>query len=618
MASSPLRAPAAAGQPQSRLMDMQKKFQEKHLANLASIKGNVTGPTKLSTTSPTKTTGSGDLPVPPVRRIVGAIPAVQPQQRRPAGSGDSVVQVDVKGKVRQLFAERSQQQQQQGMGYQHHQQLRRQRRRSLTGRDRSRPLRPLSGGDDDDDPLCKTVCFTAPSMVGGADLVGISSANGGDVRGELLALFGRLPNLGGQLLSESFRGKAGKMKAAQSAPELKWLLDGNSGGGGGGGGPRPAPAPQPPAPEKRGGGARLAAAATGAATGGGGGGGGDSDGDGDDDDDDDDNNDGGDYDQRHQQLQRPAARINSKTATVTKKPLATVNGNVGGGAGGVGRVANKKPMAPSNDSNRLLLPPVVQPTVINAIAAGAGAAAALASVSAATAAGAQKPLVRAAKLPQKPAAPRRVAPLPAKTSPRPPPVVKRATPAAASPRPQPAKQQLSADRGPPAKGMARCPLCARDFAEDRLPKHEQVCRRTRDRDRKRKVFDTSKKRLEAVAAEAGVDVSSFKKKSQKEDQRVAEKLQKKKDAWRRKHDQLVRNVRAARAVQRHLAAGGSVKDLPPELENATADQDDEVDSDLVKCPHCGRTFNEASAERHIPLCADRQRNAAARMQNKKR
>lgn len=60
--------------------------------------------------------------------------------------------------------------------------------------------------------------------------------------------------------------------------------------------------------------------------------------------------------------------------------------------------------------------------------------------------------------------------------------------------------------------MARCPLCARDFAADRLPKHEEVCRRTRERERKRKVFDTSKKRLEAVAAEAGVDVASFKKK----------------------------------------------------------------------------------------------------------
>ncbi|XP_050062205.1 uncharacterized protein LOC114119189 [Aphis gossypii] len=607
MASSPLRAPAAAGQ--SRLMDMQKKFQEKHLATLAAIKGKVAGSTTSSTTSSTKTTGSSDMPVPPVRRVVGAIPAVQPQPRRPAGSGsgsDSVVQVDVKGKVRQLFAERSQQQQ--GPGYQHHQQLRRQRRRSLTGRDRSRPLRPLSGGDDD--PLCKTVCFTAPSLAGGADLVGISSANGSDVRGELLALFGRLPNLGGQLLSESFRAGAGKMKTAQSAPELKWLLDGGTGPGRAGGGPaRPAAQPAAAGPKDKGGGGggpRLAGAATGAGD----------DGDyGDDDDDDDD----GDHDGQQQQSQRPAGRINSKTAVV-KKPLAAVNGNVGGGGGGggggVGRVA-KKPT--SNDSNRLLLPPVVQPTVINALAAGAGAAAALASVSAATAAGAQKPVVRAGKLPaQKPAAPRRVAPLPAKTSPRPP-AVKNATPATTTTtRPQPVKQQLSADRGPPAKGMARCPLCARDFAADRLPKHEEVCRRTRERDRKRKVFDTSKKRLEAVAAEAGVDVSSFKKKSQKEDQRVAEKLQKKKDAWRRKHDQLVRNVRAARAVQRHLAAGGTVKDLPPELENAAADQDDEVDSDLVKCPHCGRTFNEASAERHIPLCADRQRNAAARMQNNKK
>ncbi|XP_008180416.1 uncharacterized protein LOC100162021 isoform X3 [Acyrthosiphon pisum] len=398
------------------------------------------------------------------------------------------------------------------------------------------------------------------------------------------------------------------MKTAQSAPELKWLLDGGTGPGRAGGAHRP---PQPPAagPDKGGGGPKRAVAGAGNAGDYGDGDGGDRSGD-----------DDGDYDQNQQQLQRPAARINSKTATVVKKPLATVNGNIGGGVGGgggVGRIA-KKPMVASNDSNRLLLPPVVQPTVINALAAGAGAAAAVASVNASTVAGIQKPLVRAAKVPQKPAATRRVSPLPAKTTPRPPPVVKRATPAkGSSPRPQSLKPQLSADRGPPAKGMARCPLCARDFAADRLPKHEQVCRRTRDRDRKRKVFDTSKKRLEAVAAEAGVDVTSFKKKSQKEDQRVAEKLQKKKDAWRRKHDQLLRNVRAARAVQRHLAAGGTVKDLPPELDNV-ADQDDEVDSDLVKCPHCGRTFNEASAERHMPLCADRQRNAAARMQNNKK
>lgn len=144
--------------------------------------------------------------------------------------------------MRQLFAERNQNVQ--APGYQHYQQHqqqqqhgRRQRRRSLTGRDRSRPLRPLS--DADDDPLSKTVCFTAPTMAGGAGLVGISTA-GGDVRDELLALFGRLPNLGGRLLSETFRGS--KMKTAQSAPELKWLLDGNGG-----------PGPPPPLPPVAGG-----------------------------------------------------------------------------------------------------------------------------------------------------------------------------------------------------------------------------------------------------------------------------------------------------------------------------------------------------------------------------
>lgn len=105
--------------------------------------------------------------------------------------------------------------------------------------------------------------------------------------------------------------------------------------------------------------------------------------------------------------------------------------------------------------------------------------------------------------------------------------------------------------------------------------------------------------------------------SKKEDQRAAEKLQRKKDAWRRKHEALVRNVRNARLVQQHLAAGGNLKDLPPEL-NATDAPDDEADSDLVKCPHCGRTFNEASAERHVPLCAERQRDAAVRLKNKKR
>lgn len=81
-------------------------------------------------------------------------------------------------------------------------------------------------------------------------MIGINGAKS-DVRGELLALFGRLPNLGGQLWSESFRSN-NKMKTAQSAPELKWLLDGSGGGRGPGPGPMVGPGeggggPGPPA-----------------------------------------------------------------------------------------------------------------------------------------------------------------------------------------------------------------------------------------------------------------------------------------------------------------------------------------------------------------------------------
>lgn len=230
---------------------------------------------------------------------------------------------------------------------------------------------------------------------------------------------------------------------------------------------------------------------------------------------------------------------NSKTAaTMTKKPLAAVNGN--GATGPVGGVVRgvKKLSVSNNDEayrspgtaaasvngNRLLLPPVVQPTVINALASGESATDAVASVrAAAAAAGMQRPVVRASRLPpatrqQMPAAQVRQrvpSQQPSKAVPpsRPPaPAAAARVPPAASNVTRQPKKQLSENRGPPAKGMARCPLCARDFAADRLPKHEEVCRRTRERDRKRKVFDTSRKRLEAVAAEAGVDVMSFKKK----------------------------------------------------------------------------------------------------------
>lgn len=53
-------------------------------------------------------------------------------------------------------------------------------------------------------------------------------------------------------------------------------------------------------------------------------------------------------------------------------------------------------------------------------------------------------------------------------------------------------------------------------------------------------------------------------------------------------------------VKQHLAGGGKLSDLPPPPPLDT--------SDYVPCPHCGRKFNEAAAERHIPKCVNIKHN----------
>lgn len=48
--------------------------------------------------------------------------------------------------------------------------------------------------------------------------------------------------------------------------------------------------------------------------------------------------------------------------------------------------------------------------------------------------------------------------------------------------------------GPPPEGMAACSICGRNFNEDRLEKHETICKKTKTK--KRKVFDVTKQRVE--------------------------------------------------------------------------------------------------------------------------
>lgn len=74
----------------------------------------------------------------------------------------------------------------------------------------------------------------------------------------------------------------------------------------------------------------------------------------------------------------------------------------------------------------------------------------------------------------------------------------------------------------------------------------------------------------------------------------ASKPSQKKD-WRKTHEEFIAAIRAAKEAQAHVARGGKLTDLPPPPPSSNPD--------YVQCPHCGRRFNEAAAERHIPVPA---------------
>lgn len=128
--------------------------------------------------------------------------------------------------------------------------------------------------------------------------------------------------------------------------------------------------------------------------------------------------------------------------------------------------------------------------------------------------------------------------------------------------------------------LEQCKFCGRSFAKDRIQKHEEICAKTL---KKRKVFDATKMRVKGTEAEQFV-----RKKNKKEDPKP------KKSSWRTQHENFIASIRQAKAVQKHLASGGKLSDLPPPPPSENPD--------YVPCPHCGRKFNDAAAERHIPRC----------------
>ncbi|RXG69544.1 Zinc finger C2HC domain-containing protein 1C [Armadillidium vulgare] len=123
--------------------------------------------------------------------------------------------------------------------------------------------------------------------------------------------------------------------------------------------------------------------------------------------------------------------------------------------------------------------------------------------------------------------------------------------------------------------LRRCKICERNFAPDRIQKHEEICKKNKIKAKKRKIFDPVKMRTVGTEAEKFVARGDHLKETKKP---------KKKD-WRKEHENFIQTVRAAKGVKGYVA--------PP------------IDtSDYIECPHCGRKFNVKAADRHIPKCAD--------------
>ncbi|KAE8750366.1 hypothetical protein FOCC_FOCC002925 [Frankliniella occidentalis] len=145
--------------------------------------------------------------------------------------------------------------------------------------------------------------------------------------------------------------------------------------------------------------------------------------------------------------------------------------------------------------------------------------------------------------------------------------------AAAAARPEPRQDD----------GLVGCPICSRRFLPDRVAKHQEIC--SRSTHKKRKVFDPVAARVKGTEAEKYV----------RRAKNAPEPKALKNNSWRRKHEDFIQTIRAAKQVQTHIANGGKLSDLPPPPPSDY--------SDYVQCPHCARKFNQTAADRHIPKCS---------------
>ncbi|XP_041823726.1 zinc finger C2HC domain-containing protein 1A isoform X2 [Melanotaenia boesemani] len=150
---------------------------------------------------------------------------------------------------------------------------------------------------------------------------------------------------------------------------------------------------------------------------------------------------------------------------------------------------------------------------------------------------------------------------------------------------------------PPVEDLSQCNTCKRWFFPKVLEKHTKICQKTTTK--KRKVFDSSRQRAEGTDIPA---LKPIKPKSQSSAAPQKAEPPKKPSNWRKKHEDFIATIRAAKVLTQVMKDGGPLPPPPPPS----------YDPDYIQCPYCQRRFNESAADRHIKFCQEQ----AARMPNK--
>ncbi|XP_066534745.1 zinc finger C2HC domain-containing protein 1A isoform X2 [Hoplias malabaricus] len=144
------------------------------------------------------------------------------------------------------------------------------------------------------------------------------------------------------------------------------------------------------------------------------------------------------------------------------------------------------------------------------------------------------------------------------------------------------------DSPPTSEDLLPCKICGRSFFSKVLKKHVPICQKSAVK--KRKVFDSSRQRAE------GTDISTVKPLKPKPEP------PKKQSNWRRKHEDFIATIRAAKGLNQVIKDGGPLPPPPPPS----------YDPDYIQCPFCQRRFSENAADRHIKFCKEQ----ASRISNK--